>query len=178
LCIHEDISRLSQQGLALEEHHWDSCPHPLEADTQAANLPVEATFAPEIVHPPTTESPKPLALVDIYIDDFIGVAQCPLEQRVLRTLLNAITSVFRQETLPNDNPNRKQTISASKLTKGDGCWSTSKNILGWDFDTAKGIIQLPAHKADRLVTLLKSFQDITRTSRKKWFSLLGELLKI
>jgi hypothetical protein len=117
----------------------------------------------------------PLSMVDVYIDDFIGIAQRPVQQSVLRAMLHAISSIFRHDHNPDDNPHRKQTISASKLEKGEGCWSTTKTILGWDIDTAKGMLQLPTHKAHRLGELLQSFQTLTRTSRKKLYSLLGEL---
>jgi hypothetical protein len=116
-----------------------------------------------------------LGLVDVYIDDFIGVAQQPVQQAVLRVMFHAISRIFRHDRHPDDNPNRKQTISASKLEKGDGCWSTTKTVLGWDIDTAQGILKLPQHKAERLVELLQSFKGLTRTSKKKWYSLLGEL---
>jgi hypothetical protein len=113
--------------------------------------------------------------VDIYIDDFIGLAQQPTAQRTLRVLLHSIDAIFRAHPHPDDKPGRKQIISSSKLEAGDGAWSTKKIILGWLIDTAAGTIQLPDHKVERLEALLQHFLHVSRTSRKKWYSLLGEL---
>jgi len=158
-------------------HPWHEIPHPLETISQDPHLPQETEFSPHIVHPPTTppRDSQPLGLTDVYIDDFIGVAQSPQAPAVLRALLHAISNVFRYHSHPDDKPLRKQTISTSKLAKGDGCWSTTKTILGWEIDTAKGHLRLPQHKAERLRDLLEGFLQIRRTSRKRWLSLLGEL---
>jgi hypothetical protein len=97
------------------------------------------------VHPPTALSQtRPLSYVDIYIDDFIGLAQQPITTTTLCTLLHAIDSVFRNYPHPLNHPNCKQIISAMI-------------ILGWLLDTAAGTIALPPHKAARLQELLRHF---------------------
>jgi len=151
-------------------------PHPLEHPSQAHDVPQQQSFTPSAVHPPTAISdPSPLAFADIYIDDFIGLAQPSEAPRTLRAMLHAIDSIFRGYPLPRDPPARKQVISASKLSAGDGAWSTQKVILGWLLDTAAGTLSLPPHKEERILDLLQSFQPLKRTSRKKWYGLLGEL---
>ena len=171
----ETATDLANQALSSTDHPWDNLEHDLEVTSQLAALPSETAFRADVVHPPTLQSNRPLAFADVYIDDFIGLAQQPTAARTLRILLNAISHVFRHDTHPDDRSVRKQTISASKLAQGDGCWSTTKVILGWELDTAAGTIRLPDHKAQRLLDLLQSFDTLGRTSRKKWYSLLGEL---
>jgi len=151
-------------------------PHPLESSSQQHNLPQAATFHPHIIRPPTLHlSQTPVAHVDVYIDDFLAVAQPTRKTTTLRALLHAISSIFRHHRHVDDSPARKNTISNSKLQAGDGAWSTSKTVLGWLIDTEAGTIQLPPIKADRLHTLLHHFSLLHRTSRRKWYSLLGEL---
>ncbi len=152
----------------------DFSEHPLELISQAHAVPVDP-FEPTILRPPTAPLHQPLSLVDVYVDDFIGLAQPPLSTHTLRALLHSVDKVFRSHPVPDDKPWRKATISSSKLATGDGAWSTRKTILGWDIDTAAGTIGLPEHKADRLRHILQHFATLRRTSRKKWQSLLGEL---
>jgi hypothetical protein len=151
-------------------------PHPLEETSQAHDVPRALSFCPTIQHPSGHPAfAGPLAHVDVYIDDFIGVAQQPRLQPTLRCLLHAVDQIFRFPAHVDDKPLRKQVISETKLAAGDGAWSTSKIILGWLLDTAQGTLLLPPHKADRLQDLLLTFSSKKRTSRKKWCSLLGEL---
>ena len=158
-------------------HPWAGAYNPLEVTSQETfSLPSELDFHPDIVHPPTVDHKSPpIGAADIYIDDFLAIAQTPTQTQVLRTLLNAIGRVFRQDGHPDDRPDRKQTISTSKLLKGDGCWSTKKVILGWELDTYRGTLRLPDHKAARLRELLQTFGTLRRTSKRKWLQLLGEL---
>jgi len=151
-------------------------PHPLEATSQDHDVPRHPFFTPNIVHPPTpSTSSLPLTVADVYIDDFIGLAQGPTSKRTLRAILHAIDSVFRTTSHPADSPNRKQIISESKLATGDGAWSTQKTLLGWFIDSAAGTLSLPEHKVDRLSALIHHFSSLHRTSRRKWQQLLGEL---
>jgi hypothetical protein len=151
-------------------------PHPLVHSSQAHDVPRDSHFSPSIVHPPTVcPTSPPLARVDVYIDDFISIAQAPRTYETLNSALNSISSIFRHNPHAADRSARKQTISASKLASGDGAWSTQKQILGWNLDTAAGTIHLPDHKAATFLELLQHFLSLQRTSRKKWYSLLGHL---
>jgi hypothetical protein len=149
-------------------------PHPLEGPSQNHSVPKQ-DFEAQVLHPPSPPLRNPVAMVDIYVDDFIGIAQRPHLHTTLRVTLHAIDSIFHGDPLPTDKPTRKATISASKLAAGDGAWSTRKIVLGWDLNTAAGTIGLPSHKASRLLDLLSHFANLHRTSRRKWQSLLGEL---
>jgi hypothetical protein len=159
-----------------ETQHPVSPQHPLALPSQNHSVPREFTYHPNARLPPgPSPSQNPLAYVDIYMDDFIGLAQRPRLNQTLNVLLNSVDRVFRSVPHPNDKPNRKQVISASKLAAGEGAWSTTKSILGWLVDTARGTIHLPPHKASRLQELIGEFTNKKRTSRKRWYSLLGEL---
>ncbi|KAI2491002.1 hypothetical protein MHU86_23570 [Fragilaria crotonensis] len=78
----------------------------------------------------TTPRAPPYAYGDVYVDDFILVAQTKRHrQRVLRAALHSIDRVLRP-LLRDDPLSRNDPISIKKLRQGDACWSTTKTILG------------------------------------------------
>ena len=72
------------------------------------------------VETPTSRDPSlpttgpPLQYVDIFVDDFIGLAQDPKARRVRRTLLHAVDHVFRPLS-KHDSPFRSEPVSMKKL---------------------------------------------------------------
>ena len=83
--------------------------------------------------------------------------------------------MFRPLTV-DDRPSRKEPISAKKLRQGDACWATRKTILGWDFDTVAGTLNLPPRRLSRLYELLDAFPPTRRrVPIREWYQLLGEL---
>jgi len=70
-------------------------PHPLIAQTQATISPAAtpAAFHKQAITLPFTSS-TPLQYTDIYLDDFITVAQCPSHLPALNAVLYAIDTVF------------------------------------------------------------------------------------
>jgi hypothetical protein len=91
----------------------------------------------------TMQRRTPVVAADVYVDDFILMAQTQRhQQRLLRAAMHSIDAVFspRQPTHP---PTRKEPISEKKLRQGDAHWSTRKTILGWDLDTELGTLTLP-----------------------------------
>lgn len=129
--------------------------------------------------PPRTPTPRkpPLSYADVYVDDFILVAQTKRhQQRVLRAALHSIDQVFRPLAV-DDFPSRKEPISTKKLCQGDACWATkNKTILGWEFDTIAGTLNLPPHRLARLYKLLDAFPPTRRRAPiREWHQLLGEL---
>ena len=102
-----------------------SDPPPQHKSTRPATTPHEGRNS----HLP------PLAAVDVYVDDFLLMAQTqPRQRRVLRATLHAIDDVLRP-LAPTDPTSRKEPSSTKKMLKGDACWATHKRILGWDLDT-------------------------------------------
>jgi hypothetical protein len=150
-------------------------PHHL-ASLQKYCVPCKPQFHPDVLHLATLNCHQdPLAYADIYIDDFISLSQPIMAKQMLCTILHSIDAIFRSTPLPNNKPTWKQIISASKLALGDGAWSTSKVVLGWQLDTAQGTMSLPKHREERLHQLLSYFGPKHRTSHWKWYGLLGEL---
>jgi len=144
--------------------------HALEAETQPT--PHSPCQPPRSRLPWQASPPNaPTAHVDVYIDDFILAAQRPRLDDTMRATVHSIETVFHDDPAAP----RRQVISRSKLNKGDGSWSTTKRVLGWDIDTALQTIHLPPHRQARLEELISPLLTQSRVSRAKWFALLGEL---
>ncbi len=118
----------------------------------------------------------PVAYADVYVDDFLLLAQTQAQQRkVLRSTLVAIDEVFRPLEV-GDPSHRKEPASVKKMQKGDAHWSTWKRILGWDINTVTETLHLPPHRVARLHEVLSWLSPPRkRLPRKKWYQLLGEL---
>jgi len=116
--------------------------------------------------PPT----QPLSFTDVYLDDFMVLAQGPCHH-TMDNLLHHIHSVFC------DAPSSTQRaiISASKVQKGDATFSTTKRVLGWDLDMHRMQIHLPTHHCERLQELLSKTLQQKFSTRRRWQRLLGEL---
>ncbi|KAI2501864.1 hypothetical protein MHU86_12629 [Fragilaria crotonensis] len=66
----------------------------------------------------------PVAAVDVYVDDFLLMAQTAHQQRkVLRATLQAVDAVFRPLDA-TDPAHRKEPASVKKMLKGDAHWAT------------------------------------------------------
>ena len=165
-------------------------PHRLDlvADSppSADNLPplVPSRDLPPALDTPIDRDPalavknrRILAEVDVFVDDFLGVAQGNLKRlrRVRRILLHAIDTVFRPLDA-DETVKRNETASVKKLRKGDAAWSTCKKVLGWIINTSTMTLHLPPNRMERLATILASLpRTQRRTSTKKWHQTLGEL---
>ena len=118
----------------------------------------------------------PVAAVDVYVDDFLLMAQTETQKRdVMRASLHATDAVF-EPLSPQDPPHRKEPASVKKMLHGDACWATTKRIVGWDLDTVAGTLHLPPYRLERLHELLDTISPPKkRVSVKTWHKLLGEL---
>jgi len=100
--------------------------------------PTAPTFAPETIFPQTPTLPhQPLSYTDVYLDDFMLLAQSPTHLQAINILLHHVHSIFR-------NPphlDRRQIVSHSKVLKGDATLQTKKRLLGWDIDSENLTIQ-------------------------------------
>ncbi len=103
-------------------------------------------------------SNSPLRLLEVYVDDFIGLAQATNSEQLLhftRAVLHGIHRIFPPASItnkPDDEP-----IALKKLLKGDGQWATTKEILGWTIDGASRSISLPIEKYNKLISDLSLF---------------------
>ena len=152
------LPRIVPSGSAAMPH---SLPRPLPVPTARASL---------------QPLPSPVEYVDLYMDDFLGLAQGHprRRERVRNTIFSSIDVVFRPNE-PSDSAHRKETISLSKLNKGDACWATRKILLGWLIDSIAETIALPEHRHQRFLEILHNLQNRRRVSLKVWHKTLGEL---
>ena len=182
----ETAADIANIHLAVPQLH--PTPHPLRhpADTASNFKPVSRALPRPSDTPPmdpsvqpyhTYLSPTPLAYVDLYMDDFLGLAQGhpALRERVRSTLFHSIDQVFRPRDPSIDSPARRDPISISKLDKGDAKWSTRKCLLGWIIDTIRETIELPEHRRLRLLDILSNLLSLRRVSLKAWQQSLGEI---
>ena len=180
----ETIADIANNNINNPSYHPSA--HPL--DPHAARLdhsnPTQPPSSAQLHTSPLSPSrdpclpsqPSPAAYIDVYVDDFLALAQgASTRSKVRNTLLHAVDSVFRPTTF-QDNPNRREPVSIKKLRQGDMSWSTSKQVLGWTIDTVAMTIALPPHRQQRLHDILHSIPpQQKRTSIKKWHKILGEL---
>ena len=168
----ETICDLSNAKLA--QPAYQGAPHRLEATAATGTLP--HINRSQRRPPNVLTRTRPVASVDIYVDDFILLAQTQHHQRrVMRSALHSIDEVFRPLEL-GDPPHRKEPSSVKKMMQGDAAWSPHKRLLGWDFDTEAMTLNLPPHRLDRLREVLTWIQPPRkRLPTAKWHQLLGEL---
>jgi hypothetical protein len=173
-----------------QRHRMDRLADSLPEDgnnCQASQTISKAKTAPLTAVPtsPTAKSARPRASYnnqpvgkfDIYVDDFLGMAQgsARTRNRVRRTLFHTLDQVLRPKDAKDDEA-RQEPISVKKLRKGDARWSTTKPMLGWIIDTIQSTITLPPHRLERLHTILSSIPPTqSRVSVRKWQQMLGEL---
>lgn len=167
------------------QHRVPATPHRLE---QLANTPTavtdshstpKAAQAPPVPAPPFTAHSRrpPLAYIDVYMDDFVALVQGkPSRRRYVRQLLmQAVDTVFRPKDV-SDPSHRQEPISEKKLRKGDGCWETTKTVLGWCLDTIHHTISLTPRRYNRLQEILDSLPRTRKRVRTKdWHQIMGEL---
>jgi hypothetical protein len=182
----ETVADITNQRL---RNQWQPLPHRLEKFADVAPAvplpPSQQRDGPTAVPRPTTipqrhHLQRPIANVDVFVDDFIGMCQGSTTRRnkIRRVLLHSLDDVLRPLE-KGDNPHRKEPASDKKLAKGDGYWETRKLILGWIIDTVAMTIELPPHRRDRLRQLLDNIPNTQkRLSVKKWQQVLGELLSM
>ena len=131
---------------------------------------------------PTASNPllpshsKPLAYIDVFVDDFLGLSQGRRTGRQVRCiLLHAIDDVLRPLD-DDDCIHRKAPVSLKKLCQGDCSWSTIKTMLSWIIHTVNLTIHLPPHCAQQLADILASIPLTQKQNRvRKWHKVLGEL---
>ncbi len=135
--------------------------------------------APPLPPPPSPVSiqaaTRPLREVDVFVDNFIGVAQGIKRQlcNLRRNLLHAIDQVL--DSPRKGKTKRNEAASIKKLLQGDSSWATRKLILGWIIDTLHQTLELPPHRKLALAEIFTSLAATSRVTAKKWQSILGKL---
>ena len=117
-----------------------------------------------------------LHLIEVYVDDFIGVIQSTNASQVRhmsRALLHSIHDVFPPPSISKHNGG--DPISLKKLMQGDGVWSVQKEILGWVFHGVKRCIHLPPNKIASIKAELHRVCRMKAVPLKTFESLVGKL---
>jgi hypothetical protein len=161
--------------------------HHLEERTGSADFQPNAELGRDPFHQrPISVSHKnrlydqPVALMDVFVDDFCGIGQQSTQnplQNQRRALLHSIDRVFRPSD-SGDAPDRKEPISVSKLDKGDASWQDQKRCLGWDFGGRSKTLLIPAHRRTKACTTIQTMLSRKRSGLKDWQSLLGDLCSL
>jgi len=118
-----------------------------------------------------------LQLLDVYMDDFLGLMQAPSLQQLgnfMRAVLHGIHKVF-PPLGPMDDQDDKP-ISIKKLKQGDGRWATSKEILGWFFDGMACCMSLPEEKVSEIMVNLKNLTKQKLVKVGDLEKLMGKLM--
>ena len=129
---------------------------------------------PELEIEQTSE--KFTKLLEVYIDDFIQLAQTtdPHKLRHLsRAVLHGIHSVFPPTQVTGHAG--EDPVSQKKLEQGDGLWALRKEILGWVFDGARRCMELPADKVTKITTEIHRVTRKHTIPRKQFEQLRGKL---
>jgi len=137
-------------------------------------LPKEVPFSParalDVVLPVDN-----FGKIDIFIDD--GMVMIPDIQanrhRAVQALLLAIHTLCRPLD-PREMISRKDCLSLSKLAE-EGQLAEKFTILGWDIDTRRLLIMLPANKSKRWIKDLDSIIAKRKVSYALLESALGRL---
>jgi hypothetical protein len=113
--------------------------------------------------PETSKTQKYMRyLIEVYVDDFMALA-IPISVRevthVGRAVMHGIHNVFPEHEDDATNP-----IAKNKLLKGKGQMSTSKTLLGFDFNGKDKTMWLETAKRDQLLTILHSWIHILERS--------------
>jgi hypothetical protein len=112
--------------------------------------------------------------VDVYLDDFIAVAQQPRHIPILNNVLHHLNTVFRD--VPPSS--RRPVVSKSKVDKGDATFSHIKVVLGWEVDTHRMVVTLPPHRVEKLTSQLTTVLQKNYSSKRQWQRLLVKLRSI
>ena len=114
----ETVADIANESLC---YHQPSKPHKLDNRTEAIAPPPAPPLAQEhieLTREPYLRRPKAklLAYVDVFVDDFLGLAQGPRHRRhhVRRTLFHALGKVFRSLYRQYTN-HCKEVLSIKKL---------------------------------------------------------------
>lgn len=170
-------------------HHQYAPPHRLD-DVSETPPPPDKVAATRVEHRPgqpalSLAAPaflyssqplsQPLAEVELYMDDYIGLVQGHQRRRrcVKRVLMHTIDEIFRPWD-PSETAHQEP-MSVKKMKKGDASWQTRKQLLGWLIDTVEKTFLLPPHRMERLRVIFDELRDRRRVALKQWHKVLGEL---
>ncbi len=106
--------------------------------------------------PETSETQKYMRyLIEVYVDDFMALVIPKSSREVTHVgwaIMHCIHDIF-----PEHEDDATDPIAKNKLLKGKGQMSTSKTLLGFDFNSEDKTMWLETAKQDQLLTILHSW---------------------
>ncbi len=90
--------------------------------------------------------------LEVYMDDFMSIV-IPTSQQQLQHVATAVMTGIH-DVFPANIVGANDPISEKKLLKGEGQYSTSKTLLGFDFDGRQKTLWLEEEKRANLLTIL------------------------
>ena len=149
----------------------------VDNETQLPHDPVEDKLSvPEVPRRAREESPS--KLLQVYVDDFCNAATQSMDGSHLPTISRATVHSIHSIFPPPDvtgHEGGKQPMSEKKLDKGEGIWSTQKEMIGFDWDGAKRTVTLPEEKSKRYTDAAKSMLQKKKVPTKKFQKVVGQL---
>ena len=141
----------------IAQHNFDTNKVMPSQPMEEIMMDIDWTTIPTPASLPESEKDKRkfLSVLEVYIDDFIGLIQSTDADHLLRlsrTILSAITNVFPPPEITNSTMGPP--VSVKKLI-AEGTWDTRKEILGWLFDGIARTIELPENKGRTIRTETK-----------------------
>jgi len=119
---------------------------------------------------------KYLHLMEVYVDDFCTIVQTSDVKQLRhlsRSLLHAIHKVFPLPSvsgLAAGDP-----IYEKKLLAREGLWGVRKEILGWVFDGARRVIEIPSKNIDDIIAEVKDILRHRTIPFKRFQKVVGRL---
>ena len=135
----------------------------------------EAIMIQEIPQPnPENLPPQCIHSFEVFVNNFICTAESSKRatlQHLSRAMLHGIHVIFSPPNITQYNG--FDPISEVKQEKGEGTWSTEKEILAWDFNGVAGTICLPLKKYEKNRILVKDILWKSACTRKQHQQLAG-----
>jgi hypothetical protein len=107
--------------------------------------------AASLLPPTDTASDGFRYLIEVYVDDFIGII-IPTSQQQLNNVASSIMQGIH-DIFPPDKNVLNDPISYKKLQTGDGQWAIIKDVLGMTLDGVNKTIWLSSEKQDELLMM-------------------------
>ena len=144
------------------------------------NLPehrIEHDMLRNIMIDTTTSTPNNfITLFEVFVDDFVGYTNDGSSdhlRKVSRAMIHGIHSIFPPPEISKHNG--EDPISESKIAKGEGLWSTEKEVLGWIFNGSNYTIRLPEKKVKDIILQIRKMLQKKRPSLNRYQRLAGKL---
>ncbi len=94
-------------------------------------------------------------MLEVYVDLFMSLI-IPVSREQIRHVAMVVTTGIH-DVFPPDDTDNNNPISEKKLKQGEGIYSTTKTLLGFDFNGEEKTMWLEEAKQEKLLTILKGW---------------------